>query len=52
MCIFMPNVIHHIIEKQVTQNIMFPNMDIPKLIYNLTLLLDMQVKTTTIVFFT
>ncbi len=41
MCILMPNVIQHIIEKQVTKNITFPNMDIPKPIYNLTLLFDM-----------
>ncbi len=34
------NVVQHIIEKQATHDATFTNMDVPEIIYNLTLLFD------------
>jgi hypothetical protein len=40
MCIFTPNVIQHIIDKQATHDTTFTNMDVPESTYTLTLLFD------------
>jgi uncharacterized phage-associated protein len=47
MYIFTLNVVQHIIEKQDTHDTTFTNMDVPKLVYNLTLLFDMCFETRT-----
>jgi hypothetical protein len=47
MCIFTPNVVQHIIDKQATHDTTFTNMDVLEPIYNLILLFDMCFETTT-----
>jgi hypothetical protein len=47
MCIFTLDVVQHIIDKQVTHDTTFTNMDVLKPIYNLNLLFDTCFETTT-----
>jgi hypothetical protein len=47
MCIFTPDVVQHIIDKQATHDTTFTNMDVLELVYTLTLLFDMCFETKT-----
>jgi hypothetical protein len=47
MCIFTPNVVQHIIDKQATHDTTFTNMDVSEPTYSLILLFDMCFETTT-----